>query len=253
MMPADPPLHRLVAREGRLLLGADRVDVAGLGQRRQPDLELAGALEQLVDEEPRAALAFLLDDLVERGDPVVGLVRVDVGQLVLELVEIHVVRPVGRAPESRRRVVSRVWGSSIDWSEARQREYLRASAALTRSIESASAAASRVAGRRCPSTWMATAGLAMASRYQRAPLAVDGSDEDVAGIDDDPDDRAMGGAVRGRGLDLDLLGCVEQRQVGGFEAHSGSVAHLGRIRLSWPGRGPAREPWSCDATPLQYI
>ena len=52
--PADPPLHLLVAREVRLLLGADRVDVAGLGQRRQPDLELARALQQLVDEEPGA-------------------------------------------------------------------------------------------------------------------------------------------------------------------------------------------------------
>ena len=53
--------------KARLLLRADGVDVAGLGQRRQPDLELAGALEQLVDEEPGAGLALLLDHLVERG------------------------------------------------------------------------------------------------------------------------------------------------------------------------------------------
>ena len=76
----------------RLLLGADGVDVAGLGQRRQPDLELAGALEELVDDEPGACLAFLGDDLVERREPVLGLVRVDVRQLVLELVEIHACR-----------------------------------------------------------------------------------------------------------------------------------------------------------------
>ena len=75
-----------------LLLGADRVDVAGLGQRRQPDLELARPLEELVDDEPGAGLAFLGDDLVERREPVLGLVRVDVGQLVLELVEIHACR-----------------------------------------------------------------------------------------------------------------------------------------------------------------
>ena len=54
--PPDAQLHRLVARERRLLLGADRVDVARLGQRRKADLELACALEQLVDEEPGAGL-----------------------------------------------------------------------------------------------------------------------------------------------------------------------------------------------------
>ena len=63
--PADPALHRLVAREGRLLLRADRVDVAGLCQRRQSHLELAGALEQFVDDESGTCLTLLLDDLVE--------------------------------------------------------------------------------------------------------------------------------------------------------------------------------------------
>ena len=89
--PPDPALELLVARERRLLLGADRVDVARLGQRRQTDLELARALEQLVDEEARAHLAFLGDDLVERGEPVLGLGRVDVRELVLEFVEVHAV------------------------------------------------------------------------------------------------------------------------------------------------------------------
>ena len=76
--PADPQLDRLVAGEERLLLRADRVDVAGLGQWRQADVELPRALEQLVDEEPRAALALLLDELVERGEPLGGFVRIDV-------------------------------------------------------------------------------------------------------------------------------------------------------------------------------
>ena len=76
--PADPQLDRLVAREVGLLLGADRVDVAGLGQWRQADVELPRALEQLVNEEPRAALAFLLDELVEGRQPLRGLVGVDV-------------------------------------------------------------------------------------------------------------------------------------------------------------------------------
>ena len=92
--PADAQFHRLVAREVGLLLRADRVDVAGLGQRRQADLELAGALQQLVDKEPGTGLAGLLDDLVQRLHPVVRLGRVDVGELVLELVEIH----AGEAP-----------------------------------------------------------------------------------------------------------------------------------------------------------
>src|SRR5215216_2971083 len=52
-------------------------------------MELAGALEQLVDEESRPALALLLDELVERGDPLRGLLRIDVRKLVLELVEVH--------------------------------------------------------------------------------------------------------------------------------------------------------------------
>jgi hypothetical protein len=94
--PPDPPLDLLVAREERLLLGADRVDVAGLGERRQPDLELACALQQLVDEEPGTGFAGLLDDLVEGFHPILGFVRVDVRQLVLELIEVHGIRTAPR-------------------------------------------------------------------------------------------------------------------------------------------------------------
>ena len=85
----DPPLECLVAGEVWLLLGADRVDVAGLGQRGQADVALAGALEQLVGDEPGALDALLVDDLVEGVDPVLGLGRVDVGELLLELVAVH--------------------------------------------------------------------------------------------------------------------------------------------------------------------
>ncbi len=87
--PSDPALHVLVTREGRLLLRADRVDVARLGQRREPDLELASALEQLVDDEPGARLALVGHDLVERAHPVLGLVGIDVRELVLEFIEVH--------------------------------------------------------------------------------------------------------------------------------------------------------------------
>ena len=87
--PADPELDRLVAREVRLLLRADRVDVAGLGQRRQPDVELSGALQQLEQDETRPLVSLLPVDLVQRVEPLLSLGGVDVGQLVLELVEVH--------------------------------------------------------------------------------------------------------------------------------------------------------------------
>ena len=80
-------LHRLVAGEVRLLLGRDRVDVAGLGQARQADLELARALEQLIQDEAGSLLARRLDHVLERVDPLLRLDRIDIGQLLLELVE----------------------------------------------------------------------------------------------------------------------------------------------------------------------
>src|SRR5439155_69178 len=65
----------------------DRVDVAGLRQRRQADLQHAGALEELVEDEPCPLRARLLDERVERLDPLLRLVGIDVGQLALELIE----------------------------------------------------------------------------------------------------------------------------------------------------------------------
>ena len=87
--PADAALELLVAGEVRLLLRADGVDVPGVGEGRQPDLELARPLQELEQQEPRPGLALLVDDVVERADPVDRLLLVDVGQLVLELVEVH--------------------------------------------------------------------------------------------------------------------------------------------------------------------
>ena len=84
---ADALLHRLVAGEIGLLLGRDGVDVAGLGQGWQPDLQLAGALQELVDDEAGALRASLRHDPVQRVEPLLGLGRVDVRQLLLELVE----------------------------------------------------------------------------------------------------------------------------------------------------------------------
>ena len=81
----DAQLHLLVAGEGGLLLRADGVDVARLGQRRQADVELAGPLEQLVEDELGALRTDLLGQRVERGDPVARLVGVGVRGQELEV------------------------------------------------------------------------------------------------------------------------------------------------------------------------
>ena len=85
----DPALQLLVAREVGLLLRADRVDVPGLREARQADVTLACPLQQLVHQEAGAVLPLLVQDLVEGLDPVVGLGLVDVGELVLEIVDSH--------------------------------------------------------------------------------------------------------------------------------------------------------------------
>jgi len=96
---ADPELHRLVAREERLLLGGDRVDVARLGERWDADLELAGALQKLVEDEPGTLRAAGVHEGVQRIHPLLRFGRVDVRKLVLELVEDVVDRFVlQRAP-----------------------------------------------------------------------------------------------------------------------------------------------------------
>ena len=56
---------------------------------RQPDLQLAGPLEQLGDEEPGPGLAVGVDDGVEAVEPLLRLVGIDVGELVDEPVEDH--------------------------------------------------------------------------------------------------------------------------------------------------------------------
>jgi len=97
--PPDPQLHGLVAGEERLLLRGDRVDVPGLGERWDADLELAGALQELVEDEPGSLGTAGVDEGVEGVHPLLRFGRVDVGQLVFELVEDFVDRFVlQRAP-----------------------------------------------------------------------------------------------------------------------------------------------------------
>ncbi len=141
--PPDAPLHLLVAREERLLLRADGVDVARLGQRRQADVQLAGTLEQLVEQEAGALVAFLAVDLVQRIQPLLRLGRVDVGQLVLELVEVH-----------RFGWFSGAWsGTAVSGPRATSRLQVSRSARGT----------SRICGRLGPKTWI---------RVRDTPLAL---------------------------------------------------------------------------------
>ena len=94
----DATLHGLVAREPRLALGRDGVDVVAGHGGREPDLELAGPLEQLHHEEPGPGLAPDVDHRVERVHPLGRLLGIDVGDLGGESVEDHrdLVSPVSR-------------------------------------------------------------------------------------------------------------------------------------------------------------
>ena len=81
-VPAQPgavaALDLLVTGEPGLVLGRDRVDVVGGGQARDAHLALAGALVELEHQVAGAGPAALVDDAVERVQPLLGLVRVDV-------------------------------------------------------------------------------------------------------------------------------------------------------------------------------
>src|SRR5215469_2331544 len=78
----DPALDVLVAREPRLALRRDRVDVVGAAQARDADLLLAGAFQQPEHHVPGAGPATGPHDGVERLEPLPGLVWIYVGKLV---------------------------------------------------------------------------------------------------------------------------------------------------------------------------
>jgi hypothetical protein len=79
----DPALYVLIAGKIGLLFRSDRVDVVGRHHGGQPDLPRTGVQQDLVEKEPGAGRR-LLDHLIQRLDPFLGLVGIDVGQLVLE-------------------------------------------------------------------------------------------------------------------------------------------------------------------------
>ena len=85
----DAALELLVAGEPGLLLRRDGVDVGRRHGGRGADLQLAGALQQLGHEEAGPGLAVGLDHRVEGLEPLVGLGRVGVGELVHEPVDDH--------------------------------------------------------------------------------------------------------------------------------------------------------------------
>src|SRR5205823_989631 len=78
---ADASLDVLVAREPRLALRRDGVDVVGAAQARDADLSFPCPFEQLEHEESRPLPARAIDGLVQRFKPLAGLVAVDIRQL----------------------------------------------------------------------------------------------------------------------------------------------------------------------------
>jgi hypothetical protein len=60
-----------------------------LGKRRKADVELAGPLQDLEEQESGALVPLLAVDLVEGIEPFPRLGRIDIRQLMLELVEVH--------------------------------------------------------------------------------------------------------------------------------------------------------------------
>jgi hypothetical protein len=86
----DAALELEVAGEPGLLLRRDAVHVGRRHRGRGADLQLAGAFQQLGDEEAGPRLAVGLDHRVQGLQPLVGLGRVGVGDLVHEPVDDHV-------------------------------------------------------------------------------------------------------------------------------------------------------------------
>ena len=86
----DPALGLLVARERGFLVGRDRVDVGGRDSGRETDLALLGSFQQLHEQEAGPGLAVNFEDGVEGVDPLFRLGRVDIGELMGDAVEDHV-------------------------------------------------------------------------------------------------------------------------------------------------------------------
>src|SRR5579884_246883 len=76
---AQPTLERGIAREPRLLLGCDRVDVRGVEAGDRAGALMLCALYDPGQELPRSIRPVMRDDRVQRLEPLAGLLAVDVG------------------------------------------------------------------------------------------------------------------------------------------------------------------------------
>ena len=111
---ADAALDVDVAGEPALLVGGDGVDVGRRHLGRGADLALTGPLGELRHQEAGPDLAPGVDDRVERVEPLLGLERIGVGQLVDVAVDGHwgnlfeagVHADRARAPNTGARIVS---------------------------------------------------------------------------------------------------------------------------------------------------
>src|SRR5262249_21344310 len=85
----DAALEHFVAREPRLLLGRDGVDVVGRDHRGHADASLTRALHESRQQIARTRASADVDDGVEGIEPLARLLRIDVGTLVHEAVDEH--------------------------------------------------------------------------------------------------------------------------------------------------------------------
>jgi len=85
--PADAFLEALVARIRRLLIGADRVDVRGLHEHGHVEPEVTSVIDDAPQEEAQAHGALVLGDGGDGLDPLGGLDRIGVRELVGRIAE----------------------------------------------------------------------------------------------------------------------------------------------------------------------
>ena len=78
---ADATLGIFVAGKPRLALGRNGVHEVGAAKRRHADRLLAGALQQLQQQEAGPAATFGVDYRIQTLDPLAGFRGIDVGQL----------------------------------------------------------------------------------------------------------------------------------------------------------------------------
>ena len=73
----DATLHRAVARAGDMLGGRDRVDVRGVRDKRQPDARHSRACPQRLEETHGTPFVSLVQDVVERLQPLARFDRLE--------------------------------------------------------------------------------------------------------------------------------------------------------------------------------